>query len=434
MIIGKDDETEGIIDDDLTEEIGDIMGDDLGLASDEDTSEGENVIPPRNDGEILESVKIEGEEDSLKKLEKAPDVKKKSSVTKELYQEFNSFLEEKVSIKEEMGEKRFIPTGIDLLDAVMGGGFTIGTLEMIVGAPGSGKSMLAMQALGNAQKVYKNEGLLAGYLDSEHSTTWQRLANLGVRNPKIKPYSEDITVERVFRYLEGLCLFKLEKGLIDTPSVVVWDSIANTLSQKELEAEDPNSVIGYKARLFSLLIPKYVSKCSKFNICLLTINQLRDSMKLGQFAPPKDLKYLSHTKEIPGGNVLKFNSFHLLELKVKSAIDPNKVGFEGFIGKVKLVKNKMFVPNIEIDIVGDFVRGFNNFYTNYNFLVDTKRLKSGAWNYLVNMPDKKFRTKDAKELYDTDENFRKAFNDAKDEAIYKELIEKNEYKIEDEDE
>jgi hypothetical protein len=245
----------------------------------------------------------------------------------------------------------------------------------------------------------------------------------------ITPYG-DMTIEKVFKFLEGVCVFKQEKKIVDIPSAIIWDSIANTLSEKEREAEDVNQVIGYKARMLSILIPKYVAKCAQHNICFLAVNQLRDVLNIGQFAAPKDLKFMSASKDMPGGNTLKFNAFQLVEMKVKSAIAPgatedsNKYGFEGVIVKLKCVKNKLFPPNIEIEMVGSFVTGFSNFWTNYNFLKTTKRLQSGAWNFLITLPEKKFRKKDAPALYDSDADFKAAFDAAAKEAINTEIIEK----------
>jgi len=349
-------------------------------------------------------------------------------LTKELYYEFSSFLENKADIKQDTGVKLTISTGIDLIDAILGGGFAIGALNIIVGQPGSGKSMLAMQTLGQGQRQYDGK-LIGGFLDSEEATTTLRLSNLGVRFPKLKPYV-DITVEKVFKFIEGLCVFKEQKKIISDPSVIVWDSIANTLSQKERETDDPNTVIGYKARLLSILVPKYVAKCAQHNICLLAVNQLRDVIALGKFAPPKDLKFMSATKDMPGGNVLKFNAFQLVEMKIKSAISEktaeksDNYGFEGVIVTLKCVKNKLFPPNVEVQVVGSFTTGFSNFWTNYNFLKQTKRLNAGSWNYLVSLPDKKFRTKHALNLYKTDAVFKQAFDVATKEAIKTEIVEK----------
>ena len=361
-------------------------------------------------------------------IEEPTPVIEDEELTNELYGEFASFLENKADIVEDKGEKLTISTGIDLLDAILGGGFAVGGLNIVVGQPGSGKSMLAMQTLGQGQRQYKGK-LIGGFLDAEEATTTLRLSNLGVRYPKLKPYV-DMTVEKVFKFIEGLCVFKEQKQIIETPSVVIWDSIANTLSQKERETDDPNTVIGYKARLLSILVPKYVAKCAQHNICLLAVNQLRDVLAMGQFAPPKDLKFMSATKDMPGGNVLKFNAFQLVEMKVKTAITPTSAeksdnyGFEGVIVTAKCVKNKLFPPNVEIPMVGSFTTGFSNFWTNYNFLKQTKRLNAGAWNYLVSYPDKKFRTKDAPSLYKTDIGFQKAFDAAAKEAIKTEIIDK----------
>jgi hypothetical protein len=206
--------------------------------------------------------------------------------------------------------------------------------------------------------------------------------------------------------------------------MVIWDSIANTLSEKEREAEDVNQVIGYKARMLSILIPKYVAKCGQHNISLIAVNQLRDVLNIGQFAPPRDLKFMSASKSMPGGNVLKFNAFHLLEMKLGKLLEQDKYGFDGVIAKVKCVKNKLFPPNIEVELLGSFTTGFSNFWTNYHFLINTKRLSSGAWNYLVNMPDKKFRTKDAEKLYNDDIEFEAKFDEAVKESIQTEIVEK----------
>jgi len=342
--------------------------------------------------------------------------------TKDLYMEFNSFLEDKTDITSDTGIKDTLPTGIDVLDAIMGGGFAIGSMGVITGNPGSGKTMLGIQTMGSAQVKY-NGNILVSMLDSEEATTTIRMSNLGVKNPKIKPYN-DITVEKVFKFLEGLCLYKEMKGIIETPSIVMWDSVANTLSQKEREVEDINSVIGYKGRLLSLLIPKYVSKLSLYNICLITINQLRDVIQIGNFAPAKELKYMSQGKTMPGGNALKFNAFHLIEMKAKGTATRDKYGFDGYFAEVSCVKNKLFPPNIKINIAGNFVTGFSNFWTNFQFLTENKRMVTGAWNYLANYPEKKTRTKDSEDLYNTDHVFKEAFDRSVQECIKTEIIEK----------
>jgi len=280
-------------------------------------------------------------------------------------------------------------------------------------------SMLAIQTMGAAQRQYK--GCLTSFLDSEEATTSQRLANLGVNKPKINPYT-DITVEKVFKHLEVMCLFKEKKGIVDIPSVLCWDSIANTSSQREREVDDLNQAIGFKARLLSFLIPKYISKASKYQIAFLAVNQMREQLAMGQFAPAKELRFLSAGKSLPGGQSLKFNAFVLLEMKAKGVLDPAKYGFDGILVSVTSVKNKLMPPNMTVTLIGNFLTGFSNIRTNFHFLVENKRLKASAWNYLESYPEKKFRTKDLETLYNEDPIFKEKYDEAVKECIQTEII------------
>jgi len=145
---------------------------------------------------------------------------------------------------------------------------------------------------------------------------------------------------------------------------------------------------------------------------------------MGPYQAPRELKFMSSSKEMPGGTVLKYNAFQLIEMKTGKVLELDKYGFDGILVKLKCVKNKLFTPNIEIEIAGSFTSGFSNFWTNYEFLKACKLLNSGAWNYLISKPEIKFRTKDALDLYNTNEEFRQAFDkDAKD-AIKTEIIDK----------
>lgn len=398
--------------DTIEEELGEVGLDNFAELNNAEVPKAENA---------LKDVAIDTSGEKLKKanLKAADDL---DEATKELYSEFNSFLETKADIKEDSGVKMVIPTGVKVFDAILGGGFAVGALNIIVGQPGSGKSMIAIQAMGGGQRAF--DGLIASFLDSEEATTTVRLANLGVRKPRIKPRT-DLTVEKVFKFLETMCVFKEQKGINDIPSVVVWDSIANTLSQREREVDDINQVIGYKARLLSILIPKYVAKCAQHNICFLAVNQLRDQIAMGPYSAPKDLRFMSTGKSMPGGTVLKYNAFTMVEMKATAAIDSEKFGFDGILVKAKTVKGKLFPPNVEIELVGSFVTGFSDFWTSYKFLAEHKRLKTGAWNTLIDDPkQEKFRTRNAETMYNTDERFKAEFDKAVDECIQVELVEK----------
>lgn len=346
---------------------------------------------------------------------------------KELYDEFYSFLEKTIDLKLDAGVKDIIPTGIDLVDAVLGGGFASGVLNIVVGPPGSGKSMLVGQTIGCGQEKY-NGLIMTAYLDSEYSMSSARLANLGVIKPKIRPHV-GVTVETLFQFLESVCTFK-DKRKDDSPAIIAWDSIANTLSKKELEAEDINKVVGYRSRLYSFLIPKYAMKLSQYNVCLLAVNQLRDIIAINQYnKPSNDLKNMNQNQNMPGGKTIKFNAFQLVEVKQKSFPDElvKKTGFKGVLSGVKCIKNKLYPSNIEVEILGGLNHGFSNFWTNYKFLIDKKRLEyGGPYHNLINYPTKKYFVKDVQNLYATDMDFQTAFKELVRDTIYKEILQPNE--------
>jgi len=368
---------------------------------------------------INESEKPELKTEKTKKSDKKNETDDKNDID-ELYENFSSFLKKENFVEDINKELPAITTGIKLLDAILGGGIRTGILTQFVGKPGSGKSMLAANIAGSFQKNVEKS--IIAYLDSEVAMTKERLANLGLNQPPISPHS-DLTIEKVFAILEGMFRFKAEKN-IEAPSMLVWDSVANTLSNKEIEAEDLNTVLGLKARVLSFLIPKYLKNLKIHNVSFLVINQLRNKIKIGPMSPSKQMKFLSANDSIPGGNSLLHNSSVLLYLDVKGVATKDKYGFDGIITNVKAIKNKFFSPMISIDIVGNYNTGFSDFWTSYMFLSECKVLKTGAWNYLSSYPNYKFRTRDAYNKYMENPEFRKIFDEEVKNAIQREIIEK----------
>ena len=321
--------------------------------------------------------------------------------------EFDAFLNKKIDVDNSRGgDYDKIPTGIDIIDCLTGGGFTVGQFTQVVGLPGSFKSTLVAQILGNAQRYYEGK-MICTYYDTEVAMTSKRLAQLGVNCPKIKPY-DDITIEQLFQTIEAMCAYKEAKN-ITIPSVIVWDSIANTSTLKERSTDEINQTMGLKQKLLSQLMPRYASKMLRYRICLWGINQLRDKLDVGMYGPPADLKGLG-SFDIPGGKAIKFNCTTLLKLQNRGELKEDQYGFRGFELEGVFIKNKGFTPHIKFTMLADFSKGINNFFTNYKLLAEYKRLSTGAWNKLEALPEVKFRTKDAEEVYKTNDKFREVFD------------------------
>lgn len=342
------------------------------------------------------------------------------STLEELNEKLKIFLKKSVKVEStDDSPGIMIPTGLHLLDRILGGGIPTKVVQLI-GNPGSGKSALAGKIISAGQKTWGDK-FLAIYIDTEQAITQKRLEDLGCKYP-VTVINENITVEKVFEIIDRFCIFKEDNNIVNIPSCIIWDSVANTLSEK-LMSEDSSPVsIEDKPKLLSFFLSKYVGKISKYNISLICINQLRDNIEIDSpYSGMKgtSLRFLPN-KRIPGGESLRFNSSQILYIKQKDKIE--EYGFKGIRVSMYTVKNRFFTPNIEIDTVYDFVRGFQNFWTDYEFLKKTKRITvSGGWVNLMGYSGPKCFQKDVLEKYKEDPEFKEVWNTNLKDALREEF-------------
>ncbi|MEM3798329.1 MAG: ATPase domain-containing protein, partial [Candidatus Bathyarchaeia archaeon] len=62
--------------------------------------------------------------------------------------------------------KRLVPTGVEGLDAVLGGGFPKNSLIVLVGCPGSGKTIFSAQFLYRGCVDYGDKGVYVSFAES----------------------------------------------------------------------------------------------------------------------------------------------------------------------------------------------------------------------------------------------------------------------------
>lgn len=309
-------------------------------------------------------------------------------------------------------EVETVPTGIDLFDTVLGGGFPIGKLILLTGSPGGGKSTLAANVLGALHKQHENA--IAFYLDAEQAMTKKRLSQLGADPDRTVLISQDLTVEKISDIIVKIVSWKKSKKskiTEDMPIFIVWDSESATMTEKQLTAEEPSKVLGQKAQMLSLMIPRLANIANKEKVTFLIIGQLRDKVDLNPYSPKGgDLRGLGD-KKITGGNVMKYHPFQIIHVKPKQEIDPSSYGFSGTVSEVKVIKNKLFTPNIKIEIVLDYMLGYSDFYTKERLIRNCKGILGSRHQHLKGLTDIKFTKKTIKEVYDENEEFRKKFEE-----------------------
>lgn len=311
---------------------------------------------------------------------------------------------------------KVIPTGLDLLDSILGGGIPIGKMLLFVGAPGGGKSTLVGMCGAGLHKFDPRSFFI--YLDAEQSMPMSRLVNLGVDPERTILLSQPLTVEKMMEILKKVIEFKITKKLEDVPFFVAWDSETATPPAKQLESEDPAKTMGYKARLLSYIMPKIINACTKFNITFLAIGQLKDKIDINPYAPSGgDLKGLGD-KTITGGNSMKYTPFQILFIKPKEELDPKVFGFHGTVSELKLIKNKLFDPHIKVDLVLNYRKGYSDFWIKQRLIQQNKGIRGTAWQSLINdvdpttnKPRHSFHKVDIEKIYNEDEEFKKCFEE-----------------------
>jgi recombination protein RecA len=206
--------------------------------------------------------------------------KKGSSFEDELIDDLNSSFAKKSSNatasylwQSTADVKNWISTGSFMLDLVLSnrkdGGIPTGRLTEISGGEGAGKTLLASYILADTQR----KGGVAILIDSEHAASMDVLKASGVDVEKLV-YSQCNTIEDVFHAMERIVSMVKTSGQ-DRPITIVWDSVAATSSRAEVEGNYGDATVGLAARLISQALRKYIPICSKHNICLVFINQLR---------------------------------------------------------------------------------------------------------------------------------------------------------------
>ena len=224
-----------------------------------------------------------------------------------------------------------IPTGSLALDVALGiGGVPRGRVVEVYGPEASGKTTLALQIVGNAQRL----GGIAAFVDAEHALDPDYSRKLGVRMEDLLIHQPD-SAEQALDVVEAL----VRSNALD---IVVVDSVAALVPREEVEAEMGDQTIGLQARLMSRALRKLAAAIAKSHTTVLFINQIR--MKIGvMFGSPETT---------PGGRALKFYSAVRIDIRRIGSI---KIGEENIGNRCRILvaKNKVAPPfkRCEVDLL-----------------------------------------------------------------------------------
>lgn len=221
-----------------------------------------------------------------------------------------------------------LTTGIKVLDDALGGGWPLGRIAELYGIPSSGKSLICLRTIAEAQK----QGLSCIYIDAESTFDPSFAISLGVDIDKLTIVQTSI----------GEDIFEIIYKLLEAePGVIVIDSVASMITKSEMEEDINQQFMAIKARLMSRGLPKANHLNNK--TLLLFINQLRQT--LAMYGAPTTT---------PGGMALKFYASIRMEVKTpsekltengKKVSDTNPA--IGQIIQFRLTKNKTYKPHCQ---------------------------------------------------------------------------------------
>ena len=238
-------------------------------------------------------------------------------------------------IEKEYGQGAIMPLGLDSspslegistgclsLDIALGGrGIPRGRIVEIFGPESSGKTTLTLHVIAEAQKA----GGIAAFIDAEHAFDPSWAKRLGV----------DLESLLVSQPSSGEEAMSIAEKLVKTNAVdiIVVDSVAALVPEKELQGEIGDQFVGLQARLMSQSLRKLTGAISKSKTAVIFINQIREKIGV-MFGSPETT---------PGGKALKFYCSCRIDVR---RIGQIKDGEEvvGQRVKAKIVKNKVAPP------------------------------------------------------------------------------------------
>lgn len=217
-----------------------------------------------------------------------------------------------------------LPSGVESIDTMIGGGFPCGAITELYGKESSGKTTLALQAAA----IVTSKQMRVLFIDAEQSFSLPYAENLGVDKKYLLLSNENCT-ERALNLIESAAETR-------DIALIILDSIASLTPQAQLDGEYGAPEMGASARALSQGIKRIVPSLHRSDTALIAINQIRTKIGIAYGNPEYQ----------PGGNAMKFYASLRLEVRAKGG-EGGRIEEDGARGSLvtfSVVKNKTATP------------------------------------------------------------------------------------------
>lgn len=241
-------------------------------------------------------------------------------------------------------------SGLSEMDNVLGGGFVEGSLALLGGQPGVGKSTLLLQVIDNLIKTKKSIMYVAGEESPEQIKHRAERLSLSIGDMKcITATNLDLIIGTVIK---------------DKPNVLVVDSI------QTIWTENAEGSAGGVAQVRATTT-KLLDIAKTYNITIIIVGHVT---KDGAVAGPKTLEHLVDV-------VLYLEGDRLEQTRLLRSVK-NRFGPSGEVGVLSMTKNGLEAvkssatifmkseKNIPGTVIGAFVDGSQVFFTDVQVLIE----------------------------------------------------------------
>jgi recombination protein RecA len=264
---------------------------------------------------------------------------------------------------ERVSSLEWLGSGSYLLDKALGGGWPFGRIVNIVGDRSSGKSLLAIEALGNCARASSIRA--CRYAEGEAAFEESYAETLGYP-AGLEPFDDLRTVEDFDKDLRQFI-----KGR-NANSIYVLDSLDALSDDAEMKRDLGEATYGTaKARLLSETFRKIVKDVEAASTLLMIISQTREAIGV----------MFGEKKTRSGGKALDFYASQIVWLAEVQKLKRTVSRVERVIGvevRARVKKNKVGLPFRECNFQIVFGYGIDDEASMIDWLVDNKTWDAGA--------------------------------------------------------
>ena len=261
-------------------------------------------------------------------------------------------------------ETEFISTSSVVLDSLLGGGISPGSMYCAWGCQGSGKSTISFQIL----KSLLKKDMKCAFIDVEKAFNKNQQTTFGLRE-----YVENgqLTVLTVDNYDE---IYKVCKALAESDQykLIVIDSETEIMEAYAEDIDVTSNMPGQKARQSQKVLSALKSIFFKHNVASLWLCHARANLDMS------GNPYAEKEKQA-GGFGIKHTPDVIMKVQVGQKIKEGDQ-IEGQILHLMAEKNKFAKPFVKIDVKLYFGKGINKKMEIINLAIDFGLIKqSGAY-------------------------------------------------------